>query len=157
MVCKEFDKHQDNHTKPASLTHYSLVAYSFWLDLITWIFTILLTYSFILRGEASGANVGLAITQILILTGVLARGIKLTGDIETMMIAVERLFEYTELEQEDEAGQSPPNSWPSHGTIKFNGVSLRYSRETQPILSNLQFTVQAGAKVNELFLTKIIS
>lgn len=64
------------------------------------------------------------------------------------MIALERLFEYTELESEDETGQSPSSSWPASGKIRFDDVSLRYSQYTPPVLNKLQFTIEAGAKVN---------
>lgn len=150
LACKEFDEYQDNHTRAASLIHYSLVAYNFGLDVVTGIFTVLVIYSFILFGDSNGASVGLAITQILMLTGILARGIKLTADIETMMVAVERLFEYTELESEDESGQSPPTSWPSSGKIRFDSVTLRYSENSPPVLNNVDFTIEAGTKVISL-------
>lgn len=153
MACKQFDIQQDHHTAAASISQYALLAYNFWLDLITLSFTAILTYSFLVfKNEmTAGADVGLAITQVLILCGILARGIKLTGDIETQMVSVERLFQYTELEREDllntGIGQRPPSNWPSYGKIKFDNLSMRYSLDDPPILKNLHFTIEAGAKV----------
>ncbi|XP_001603825.1 multidrug resistance-associated protein 4 [Nasonia vitripennis] len=153
MVCKQFDAHQDHHTTAAAISQYALLAYNFWLDLITLTFTTILTYSFLVfKNEmTAGADVGLAITQVLILCGILARGIKLTGDIETQMVSVERLFQYTELEREDSlkngVGQKPLSNWPSYGKIVFENLSMRYSLNDPPILKNLYFTIEAGAKI----------
>lgn len=150
MTCKEFDAHQDNHTAAAGICQYALVGYNYWLDLITLAFASFLTYSFLLfrNDGTAGADVGLAITQVLILCGILARCIKISGDIETQMVSVERLFEYTKLEQEDDGlGQKPPSSWPSQGKIQFDNLSLKYCQNDAPVLKNLQFTIEAGSKV----------
>lgn len=120
MACKEFDVHQDNHTAAAGICQYALIAYNYWLDLITLLFTSFVTYSFLLFKDdrTVGADVGLAITQVLVLCGILSRCIKISGDIETQMVSVERLFEYVELEPEgDEIGQKPPSFWPSRGKM----------------------------------------
>ena len=101
--------------------------------------------------EVTGADVGLAITQVLILCSILARAIKLTGDIETQMVSVERLLQYTELEPEEKLDEGvvrqPPSTWPSHGKIKFDKVSMRYSEYDAPVLKDLTFTIESGAKV----------
>ncbi|XP_058801185.1 ATP-binding cassette sub-family C member 4-like isoform X2 [Phymastichus coffea] len=153
MVCKQFDAHQDNHTAAAATLQYALVAYNLYLDLVIHGFIAFITYSFVIfkDSEISGADVGLALTQVLMLTGILSRAIKLTGDIETQMVSVERLFEYTELEKEgllnDDTCQKPSSSWPNQGKIRFEGVSLIYCQNSVPTLKNLSFVIEAGAKV----------
>ncbi|XP_023246287.1 multidrug resistance-associated protein 4-like [Copidosoma floridanum] len=152
LVTKNFDDLQDNHTAAAGLCQYSLMAYSLWLDCITLTFMGLVIYSllFFKNDQSSGADIGLAITQLLTLVALMARGIKLTGDIETQMISTERLFQYTEIEREDqhEAHQPPPPvSWPHEGAIEFKDVSLRYYQSDTIILKNLNFTIEAGDKV----------
>lgn len=162
MVCKQFDVHQDNHTAAASTLQYALVAYNLYLDLVIHVFIAFITYSFVIFKDShtSGADVGLALTQVLILTGVLSRAIKLTGDIETQMVSVERLFQYTELEREDlledETRQKPSIGWPAQGKIQLDNVSLRYSQNDVVILKNLSFTIEAGTKVRELYLHFIL-
>ncbi|KAJ8683794.1 hypothetical protein QAD02_019586 [Eretmocerus hayati] len=153
IVNREFDKRQDNHTAAASITQYAAIAYRFWLDLITLTFMAIMIYSFLLteKSPTTGAAIGLAITQILILCGILARGMKLSGDIQTMMVFVERLLQYTELEPEHSKSngkeEQPPVSWPNGGEIIFDDLSLRYYQNDAPILKNLKFTIQPGSKI----------
>ncbi|XP_023246288.1 multidrug resistance-associated protein 4-like [Copidosoma floridanum] len=152
VVTKNFDDLQDNHTAAAGLCQYSLIAYSFWLDCVTLSFMSVVVYGLLLlkNDQSSGADVGLAITQLITLTGIMARGIKLTGDLDTFMVSTERLFQYTEIEREDqhEAHQPPPPvSWPHEGAIEFKDVSLRYYQSDTIILKNLNFTIEAGDKV----------
>ncbi|XP_011504959.1 PREDICTED: multidrug resistance-associated protein 4-like [Ceratosolen solmsi marchali] len=153
IICKEFDDYQDNHTVAASISQYVLIAYSLWLDLMTLIFMTLLTYSFIVfrENQTSGADVGLAITQVLVLCNILSRGVKLTADIETQMVSVHRLFEYTELEEEcsssNEIDYKLPRAWPNQGKIEFDSLCLRYSPNGPLILKNLTFNIEGGAKI----------
>lgn len=51
-------------------------------------------------GSFAGGNVGLAISQSLILTGMLQYGIQQLSEMCSQMISVERIIEYTDLPQE---------------------------------------------------------
>ena len=148
MMCEKFDFHQDNHTAAAGICQYALLAYNFGLDMITTTFTAFLTYSFIVfkNERTAGADVGLAITQALILCGIMARGIRLTADIETLVVSVERLFQYTKLKPEEVGNEKPSSSWPDHGKIEFKNVCLTYLKGT-PTLNDIQFSIQPGEKV----------
>jgi ATP-binding cassette subfamily C (CFTR/MRP) protein 4 len=69
------------------------------------------------------------------------------------MTAVERVLDYCSLDQEPPAQVSrdlqPPASWPSHGQIVFDNVSMRYSIETDSALAlhQISMTIRAGEKV----------
>ncbi len=73
--------------------------------------------------------------------------------IETQMTSVERILDYCSLDQEDPAQVpqylQPPTSWPSHGQIVFDNVSMRHSPKTNspPSLRNISMTIKAGEKV----------
>ncbi|CAF3617483.1 unnamed protein product [Rotaria sp. Silwood1] len=69
------------------------------------------------------------------------------------MTSVERVLDYCSLDQESPA-QVPPNlrpplSWPSHGEIVFNNVSMRHSTQTYlPLdLDHISMTIRASEKV----------
>ncbi|CAF5072372.1 unnamed protein product, partial [Rotaria sp. Silwood1] len=66
------------------------------------------------------------------------------------MTSVERVLDYCSLDQESPA-QVPPNlrpplSWPSHGEIVFNNVSMRHSTQTYlPLdLDHISMTIRAS-------------
>jgi len=64
ILRNEFDKHQDLHTSAWYMYIAASSAFGFTLDILCFIFTALVTFSFLLLSEKSeGSDVGLAITQ----------------------------------------------------------------------------------------------
>ncbi|CAF2650176.1 unnamed protein product [Rotaria sp. Silwood2] len=69
------------------------------------------------------------------------------------MTSVERVLDYCSLDQESPAqvplDLRPPPSWPSHGEIVFNNVSMRHSTPTYlPLdLRHISMTIRASEKV----------
>jgi hypothetical protein len=66
----------------------------------------------LLTAENTGGNVGLAITQAIGLTGMLQWGMRQSAELENQMTSVERILEFTHIEQE------PPLTSPQ-GKIKI--------------------------------------
>ena len=153
MVCKQFDGHQDIHTSAFSLVLSTMTAFGFWIDLVSVGFVGCVIFSFIIfdNSDVYGDKVGLAITQALAITGILQHGMKMAAEMVSQMIGVERLFQFTKLDQEgpfeSEFGKGPPKDWPSRGEVKFEKLYLRYTEEVDPVLKNLNFKVEPGMKV----------
>jgi ATP-binding cassette subfamily C (CFTR/MRP) protein 4 len=157
LVCKEFDNLQDVHTAAFSLVLASMTAFGLWIDLITVCFSAIVNYSFIVfnNNNATSENVGLAVTQVLALCGILQHGMKMVAEIMTQIISFERLYQFTKLEQEGpfqtDLGKEPAKNWPSKGEIKFEHLYLKYSSDnddtSEPVLKNLCFVVKPGMKV----------
>ncbi|KAJ3634109.1 hypothetical protein MTP99_011017 [Tenebrio molitor] len=146
---KEFDHHQDLH----SSAYYMFVAcsrtFAFWLDMNCIVYIGFVVLSFLFLGtETYGGNVGLAITQSITLTGMLQWGMRQWSELENQMTSVERVVEYTELENErDDGTQLVPKSWPTEGKIEFQSVFMQYSPEEPFVLRNLSFVVNASEKI----------
>jgi ATP-binding cassette subfamily C (CFTR/MRP) protein 4 len=57
--------------------------------------------------DTFGGNVGLAISQSLILNGMLQHGMRLTAEVVNQMTSVERVLEYTKVEKETDLETHP--------------------------------------------------
>ncbi|XP_012146800.2 ATP-binding cassette subfamily C member 4 [Megachile rotundata] len=153
MVRKEFDVHQDLHTSAYYLTLVTGVAFGFALDIVSICFITFITYSFIIfdTGDTYAGNVGLALSQVLILCGMLQHGMRQTAETIAQMTSVERILQFTQLEKEgpfeSEPNKKPSTQWPSDGGITFDHVYLRYADSMPPVLKDLCFVIRPGEKV----------
>ncbi|XP_014611630.1 PREDICTED: multidrug resistance-associated protein 4 [Polistes canadensis] len=166
ILKKEFDKFQDTHTSTVYMYIVTSTAFGFSLDIFCFIFTSLVTFSFLLLNtNFSGGEVGLAITQVMAMTGMIQWGMRQSAEVANQMMSVERVLEYTQLPPEtnlrnkgkfykkidkqitNELPQSAPKNWPSQGCIRFRNVYMKYTDEDPPILKNLNFLVLPREKV----------
>lgn len=95
---------------------------------------------------------GLAITQMMTMTGMLQWGIRHSVEVSNQLISVERILEYGELEAEKQP-QAPidvDSMWPSDGKIEFCNVTYRYCYETEPVLRRISFVVHPKEKIGNL-------
>lgn len=90
---------------------------------------------------------GLAISQALILTGMVQYGVRQTAESAQLMTSVERVLQYTDLAQEPSPRKDPPLSWPQKGHVKFQNMSLKYDPSQPAVLKNLNVDIQPGWKV----------
>lgn len=66
------------------------------------------------------------------------------------MTSVERVVEYTELENEAAwETQKPPPEWPSHGLIIFDQVNFSYSSNGPLVLKDLTAIFRPKEKVSQ--------
>ncbi|XP_066145734.1 multidrug resistance-associated protein 1 isoform X1 [Euwallacea fornicatus] len=94
--------------------------------------------------------VGLSITYCLQITQTLNWLVRMTSDVETNIVAVERIKEYAEVPSEapwDIPGTIMPTSWPETGAVTFKDYSVRYRPGLELVLNGLNFTVKGGEKV----------
>lgn len=76
--------------------------------------------------------------------------VRLYSNVEMNMNSVERLQEYLEIEEEPPAEipeTEPRASWPEHGAIKVNDLSLRYAPELPRVIKNVTFDVEPTNKI----------
>ncbi|KYN32705.1 hypothetical protein ALC56_12984 [Trachymyrmex septentrionalis] len=153
IIRKQFDEHQDLHTSTYSLIIATSTVFGLALDVVSIGFIAIVTYSFVALNDENtfAGHVGLAISQVLILCGMVQYGMRQTAETITQMTSVERIIQFTELEKEGPFESNPidkPSSnWPSKGEIKFDRVYLRYSESESPVLKSLSFVVKPGMKI----------
>lgn len=95
----------------------------------------------------SSGKVGLIILSSIQLANNCQWGVRQVAELENQMTSVERIIEYAELpsesalESHDE--NSPPTNWPSDGNLEFKALSLRYYENSDPVLRNMTFQIDA--------------
>lgn len=69
--------------------------------------------------------------------------------LELTLVAVERIKEFTEIQQEppEIVEPRPPAGWPSSGLVEVENLCIRYAPELPRVLHGLNFRVEAGQKV----------
>ncbi|XP_067317475.1 multidrug resistance-associated protein 1-like isoform X1 [Anolis sagrei] len=107
-------------------------------------------FAVIARNVLSPGLVGLSISYSLQITTYLNWLVRMSAEMETNIVAVERVKEYSEKEQEAEwrlPGASIPEGWPLEGRVEFRGYSLRYRDDMDLVLRNITITINGGEKV----------
>lgn len=109
----------------------------------------------VVRTAGTGA---LAISYALSITYTLTFMVRTTSDLQTDLVAVERLQEYIENTESEAVGSvSPsclsvgprmdPHEWPSKGRITFINLNFRYRPHLPLVLNNVNLEIAAGEKV----------
>ncbi|KAL6034061.1 hypothetical protein STEG23_018996, partial [Scotinomys teguina] len=94
--------------------------------------------------------VGLSVSYALQVTLALNWMIRMMSDLESNIIAVERVKEYSKTETEAPwvvEGNCVPKGWPMRGAVEFRNYSVRYRPGLELVLKNLTLHVQGGEKV----------
>ncbi|XP_050294676.1 ATP-binding cassette subfamily C member 4-like [Anthonomus grandis grandis] len=153
MVIQEFDTLQDQHTSTWCLFIATSEALGFYLDIISSLFLALVTYQFLIFQDENtvSGNVGLVIAQSMILTGMLQYGVRQSAEVSSNIISVERVLQYTRLEQEGPwdplPAHRPPTDWPRTGQVAFKHAYLRYTPDAPPSIKDLNAQLRSGEKV----------
>lgn len=102
------------------LFYFVIIALGLWLDFISCAFVACVCFSFIIMKQTSttSSNVGLAISQALILTGMVQYGIIQMMESFQLFTNTERVLQYTKLEQEPLISRKPTKDWPFKGSWK---------------------------------------
>ncbi|XP_043683572.1 multidrug resistance-associated protein 1 isoform X6 [Vespula pensylvanica] len=102
------------------------------------------------RNTISAGIVGLSVSYALQITQTLNWLVRMTSDVETNIVAVERIKEYGETPQEApwvNPENVPPKEWPAEGHVEFKDYKVRYREGLDLILHGLTFSVKGGEKV----------
>eukprot|EP00483_Globobulimina_turgida_P008168 UN08184 len=82
----------------------------------------------------------------------LAIFVKQKAQLEQEIIAVERIYQYSNKNAVEEKAyivpeNRPNKSWPQHGSISFNNVFMKYRLELDYVFKGLSFNIFGGEKV----------
>ncbi|XP_073979857.1 multidrug-Resistance like Protein 1 isoform X7 [Rhodnius prolixus] len=107
-------------------------------------------FSVIGRNRMNAGLVGLSVSYALQITQTLNWLVRMTAEVETNIVAVERIKEYGETPQEA-AWEITPNvvneSWPEKGNVEFKKLQIRYREGLELVLKGITFEIDGGEKV----------
>uniref|UniRef100_A0A1B0D0A2 ABC-type glutathione-S-conjugate transporter n=1 Tax=Phlebotomus papatasi TaxID=29031 RepID=A0A1B0D0A2_PHLPP len=100
------------------------------------------------RENIDPSLVGLSVTYALQTTQVLNFMVRMTAEVETNIVAIERMEEYSDVEKEAEweKGERDP-LWPHEGRVEFDDFQVRYREGLDLVLKGITFSVQSCEKV----------
>uniref|UniRef100_A0A8D1VR57 Multidrug resistance-associated protein 4-like n=1 Tax=Sus scrofa TaxID=9823 RepID=A0A8D1VR57_PIG len=145
-----FDAHQDLHSEAWFLFLTTSRWFALCLDAICAIFVIVVAFASLFLAETLNVGqVGLVLSLALTFMVMVPRCVRQSAEAETMMISVERVTKYLDLEKEApwEYKHRPPPSWPQQGDIDFSNVSFRYSSDGPLVLKDLIPLIDLRKKV----------
>lgn len=101
-------------------------------------------------GLVTGGTVGFVMSYALTVKFNLQRIIRVTAEVESNVVCVERCVEYCNLPQEeDENGNfvKPSTHWPAEGAITLEHYSTRYAENLDLVLKDVNVAIRPGEKV----------
>ncbi|EDV91220.1 probable multidrug resistance-associated protein lethal(2)03659 [Drosophila grimshawi] len=149
----EFDNLQDLHSSGYYTFLSTNRAFGYYLDCFCTLYIVIIILNYFINPPENSGEVGLAITQAMGMAGMVQWGMRQSAELENTMTAVERVVEYDEIEPEgeyeSELNKKPPNTWPEHGKIVADDLSLRYFPDPQSkyVLKSLNFEIKPMEKV----------
>ncbi|XP_076457725.1 multidrug resistance-associated protein 1-like [Babylonia areolata] len=97
-----------------------------------------------------GGAIGLSVSYAMQISSCLTWMVRQLSDLETNIVSVERIKEYSELDSEApwvSAHRRPVPSWPINGRVMFSNYSTRYRPGLDLVLKGVTFTIEPGQKV----------
>eukprot|EP00026_Physarum_polycephalum_P000464 Phypoly_transcript_00465.p1 GENE.Phypoly_transcript_00465~~Phypoly_transcript_00465.p1 ORF type:complete len:1411 (+),score=128.73 Phypoly_transcript_00465:182-4414(+) len=154
-VTDNFIRENDRKLDLNTQAYFASVTTNRWLSvrlefICTCVVSVAALFCVIERDNIDAGLAGLSLTYALSLTGILNWLVRQSSEVETQIVSVERVNEYTELVEEGPYlinGSLLPPQWPSQGMVEFDDVELRYRVGLDPVLKGVSFTIHPHEKV----------
>lgn len=108
-------------------------------------------FATVARETTSSGVIGLSVSYALNITTALSLAVRQISKLETNIVSVERIMEYTntstEAEWKSEEGKSPPPGWPYEGRILIENYSTRYRPGLHLVVKSLNATIRPHEKI----------
>uniref|UniRef100_A0A8C0VM35 ABC-type glutathione-S-conjugate transporter n=1 Tax=Cyanistes caeruleus TaxID=156563 RepID=A0A8C0VM35_CYACU len=103
----------------------------------------------IAKDTLEGGIVGLSVSSALNVTQTLNWLVRTSSELETNIVAVERVHEYMKVKNEAPwvTKKRPPRGWPSRGEIQFVDYKVRYRPELDLVLQGITCSIGSTEKV----------
>lgn len=101
-------------------------------------------------GTMTAGMIGLSLSYALQITQTLNWIVRMTVEVETNIVSVERIKEYSELKSEAPLvieSNRPPKEWPVAGEIKFEHYYTRYREDLDYVLKDINLEIKPREKI----------
>lgn len=101
-------------------------------------------------GRISAGWVGLSVSYSLLITQALNWIVRMAVEVETNIVSVERIMEYSQLTPEAPeivVDNRPPENWPQNGEVVFKDYSTRYRPNLDLVLKDVNLHIQPREKI----------
>ncbi|XP_019618609.1 PREDICTED: multidrug resistance-associated protein 1-like [Branchiostoma belcheri] len=102
------------------------------------------------RESLSPGTVGLSISSVLHIDGILTAIIHIIGRMERNMVAFMRMEEYAETPAEADwivEDHRPPDHWPTEGKISLSSYQTRYREGLDLVIKDITVNINSGEKI----------
>ncbi|XP_058154485.1 ATP-binding cassette sub-family C member 2 isoform X2 [Dasypus novemcinctus] len=151
---QRFLKHNEMEIDTNQKCVFSSVVSNRWLSIRLELIGNLIVFSssllmVIYRNAQTGDTVGFVLSNALNITQTLSWLVRMTSEIETNIVAVERITEYINVENEAPwvTDKRPPADWPNKGEIQFSNYQVRYRPELDLVLKGITCDIRSSEKV----------
>eukprot|EP01117_Protostelium_nocturnum_P005317 TRINITY_DN1935_c0_g2_i1.p1 TRINITY_DN1935_c0_g2~~TRINITY_DN1935_c0_g2_i1.p1 ORF type:complete len:1401 (-),score=492.82 TRINITY_DN1935_c0_g2_i1:3171-7373(-) len=106
-------------------------------------------FAIIQRDQMDPGNVGLMLSYCLNLIALFNMLVRNLTDAESQMVSVERVYGYTNIDQESPAKNDykPPHNWPGEGSIVFNNARAKYREGLSDVLKGISIAIKPREKI----------
>ena len=122
-----------------------------WTDMVGNIIIFSIVVFAINSDSVGAAEVGVVITYALTLTQNLNYLVRYTSEVETNIVAVERLKEYSDIVQEApwkvNDSEELDKDWPKKGEVRFNQYAMRYREGLDLVIKGITCNIKGGEKI----------
>ncbi|XP_027527984.1 canalicular multispecific organic anion transporter 1 [Neopelma chrysocephalum] len=151
---ERFKQHNETIMDINQKSVYSWIISNRWLAIrLEFVGSLVVFFSALLavisKGTLEGGIVGLSVSSALNVTQTLNWLVRTSSELETNIVAVERVHEYTKVKNEAPwvTGKRPPRGWPSKGEIQFIDYKVRYRPELDLVLQGITCNIGSTEKV----------
>ncbi|ORY02314.1 P-loop containing nucleoside triphosphate hydrolase protein [Basidiobolus meristosporus CBS 931.73] len=122
----------------------------FRLDILATVFLTVTAFASVgARSTQSAGLVGLSLSYVLQLMGILQWAVRQSIEVEITFVSVERMLSYTKLPPEGPrvTDVRPPKNWPQDASVEFRGMSLVYPGSDKAVLQNINLEIRRHEKI----------
>ncbi|KAJ3568574.1 hypothetical protein NP233_g5623 [Leucocoprinus birnbaumii] len=150
---------QEQYTKHfmERVDRYSRLAMSYWAmnrwvsirsDILGAFFTAGLSIYMVYGTRIGAAKTGFSLTMSFTLSTLILTWVRMVNKIELDANSLERIRDYTALEQERTVSEiEPPAYWPSKGDLRVVELSAKYTKDGEDVLKNISFEIKNGERI----------
>nr|QNH67891.1 ATP-binding cassette transporter subfamily C member 10 [Brachionus rotundiformis] len=149
--CKQNEEHLNKFIRASYNSQAAAQWLSFRLQMISVAMITIVGLTAVVQhiyGTSNASLVGLALSYILSVTGLLNGLITSFSETEKEMVSVERAYQFRNLDSENWQGvEQVAETWPDQAKIEFKNVNLRYTGWSPLALNNVSFVINHGEKI----------